>query len=464
MTSTTRFIAAATVWCCLLAGCKDGGSAPAAATPATVSGGFAPPSVQREIADMATLPQDCTAYLDPATKDLPLLSPQQHKAKCEEFRQKFFAPWRLSEQPRVDAGKVRQAIGVYEANPGFGHNGQHISQAFYQKLTRLADLDSFPNRNLPAISIRNTNVRQLPTSLPRFDDFHSEADGYPFDTLQESAIWAGTPLEVCHAASDGSWFYVQAPFVEGWVSAQDVALVDESFIKDWRERQLVAMVQDDVSLIDQAGIARFKAHIGALFPLASADDNGLSVLIAAADARGQAVRMHAQVPAGKAAMFGLTPTPGAIAAIANQMIGQPYGWGGMYEARDCSATMRDIFTPFGIWLPRNSAQQAQAGRPISIKGLTGPQKEQRILQQGVPLATLIACPGHIMLYAGQHAGRPVILHNFWGIHVVRNGRPEGRNIVGRCSITTLQPGVELPDIVKPNGDLLNRIDTMTLLN
>jgi len=492
----------------LLAGCKGG--APAAAPPAGADA-IASPSIQREIADLAALPQDCTAYLDPATKDMPLLSPQQHKVKCEEFRQKWFAPWaaggtpvravsspvRSASQQReethgrdahaTEAREIRQAIQAYQANPGFGHNGQQLSQSFYQKLTQLADLDSFPNRSLPAISIRNTNVRQLPTALPRFDDFHSEADGYPFDTFQESAVWAGTPLCICHAAGDGSWFHVQAPFVEGWVSAQDLALVDEAFIKDWRERELLAMVQDDVTITDQAGIARFKAHVGAIFPLASVGDHGFNVLIPVADARGQAVRMHANIPAANAAMFGLTPTPRAIAAVANQMIGQPYGWGGMYEARDCSATMRDIFTPFGIWLPRNSASQAQAGAVVSLKGLAGPQKEQRIIQQGVPLATLIACPGHIMLYAGQHDGRPVILHNFWGIHVVRpstcsgpgpstcsgpgpstcsgpgNGRPVGRNIVGRCSITTLEPGIELPDIVKPNGDLLNRIDAMTLL-
>jgi hypothetical protein len=500
--TATRFIAATICWCCLLAGCKEGATAPApGGVPTTASAGLAAPSVQREIADLTALPQDCTAYLDPATKDLPLLSPQQHKARCEEFRQKFFAPW-LADKARhgtgvppvsspsgygreqaeethgqdahaTDARQLRQTLRLqaYEANPGFGHNGRQLCQSFYQKLVQLACLDSFPNRSLPAIAIRNANIRQLPTALPRFDDFHSEADGYPFDTLQESAIWAGTPLLICHAASDGSWFYVQAPFVEGWVSAADVATVDDAFIKDWRERELVAMVQDDVPITDQAGIARFNAHIGAVFPLASTDGHGFSVLIPAADACGQAVRMTARIPAGKAAMFGLAPTPSAIAAVANRMIGQPYGWGGMYEARDCSATVRDIFVPFGIWLPRNSANQAQAGNVINLKGLASPQKEQRIIQQGVPLATLIACPGHIMLYAGVHAGRPIILHNFWGIHVVRpstcsgpgNGRPEGRNIVGRCSITTLEPGIELPDIVKPNGDLLNRIDAMTLL-
>jgi hypothetical protein len=310
----------------------------------------------------------------------------------------------------------------------------------------------------------------LPTSLPRFDDFHSEADGYPFDTFQESAIWAGTPLLICHATSDRSWFYVRAPFTAGWVSALDVAVLDDPTGQAWywstREpRELVAVIQDDVAITDigGTGVVRFKAHIGAIFPLEKADDEGFIVRIPIANTRGQAIMVQARIPAGKAVKFGVTPTPAAIAAIANRMIGQPYGWGGMYEARDCSSTMRDIFVPFGIWLPRNSADQAQAGQVVDLKGLSGEQKERLIIQKGVPLVTLIACPGHIMLYAGQHDGRPVILHNFWGIHVVRNGGPEGRNIVGRCSITTLQPGIELPDIVKPNGDLLGRINAMTLL-
>ena len=41
----------------------------------------------------------------------------------------------------------------------------------------------------------------------------------------------------------------------------------------------------------------------------------------------------------------------------------------MYQERDCSSTLRDLFTPFGLWLPRNSGQQAGEGIYISLKDL-----------------------------------------------------------------------------------------------
>ena len=31
--------------------------------------------------------------------------------------------------------------------------------------------------------------------------------------------------------------------------------------------------------------------------------------------------------------------------------------------------IRDLFTPFGLWLPRNSKEQAEAGRFINIRNL-----------------------------------------------------------------------------------------------
>ena len=41
-----------------------------------------------------------------------------------------------------------------------------------------------------------------------------------------------------------------------------------------------------------------------------------------------------------------------------------YGWGGLYGQRDCSSMLRDLYAPFGIWLPRNSSRQAKIGKVI----------------------------------------------------------------------------------------------------
>jgi hypothetical protein len=130
-----------------------------------------------------------------------------------------------------------------------------------------------------------------------------------------------------------------------------------------------------------------------------------------------------------------------VASVINQFLGQIYGWGGLYGYRDCSLTLHDLFLPFGIWLWVNSADQ-QKGDVISLQGLSRQQKEKIIQEKGLPFFSLIGLKGHVMLYLGQWNGQSVVFQNMWGIHTFRLFREDGRIIVGKAVITTLQPGKE----------------------
>ncbi len=105
--------------------------------------------------------------------------------------------------------------------------------------------------------------------------------------------------------------------------------------------------------------------------------------------------------------------------------------------------MLDLFAPFGIWLPRNSSRQAQAGEVLPLGELFGEEKEKAILDGGIPFLTLIWMKGHIGLYLGEHQGRAAFLHNVWGVKTESFWGEEGRAIVGKTVVTTLQPGAEL---------------------
>jgi cell wall-associated NlpC family hydrolase len=153
-----------------------------------------------------------------------------------------------------------------------------------------------------------------------------------------------------------------------------------------------------------------------------------------------------------------------MAAIANELVNEPYGWGGLHGNRDCSAMVRDLFAPFGIWLPRNSAHQAkQGGSFIDLSDLSADEKEGVILAQGVPYLTLLWRPGHIMLYIGSYEGEPLVFHNMWGISTRDLLGRRGRRIVGHAAITTLHPGRELFGYDAASADLKKNIIGMTLL-
>ena len=158
----------------------------------------------------------------------------------------------------------------------------------------------------------------------------------------------------------------------------------------------------------------------------------------------------------------VTPAATNVAKVGNFMIGQPYGWGGMFGDRDCSALTRELFTPFGIWLPRNSAAQSRSWQTVSLEGLSPSAKIDRILTQGKPFATRLWLPGHITLYVGQEHGEPAIFHSVWGVRTQGDGKISGRFILGRTMITSTRPGREL-DRVKAGTLLLDRMARMTIL-
>jgi len=246
--------------------------------------------------------------------------------------------------------------------------------------------------------------------------------------------------------------------------ARDVAFVDESFVRSWQNRRYAVMIRDQIPIYDERGRFCFKAPLGAQFPILREEVDFLDILVGVADENRQAVLKVSRISRDTATQRPLKMTRANLARVANELINQPYGWGGLNQNRDCSALTMDFFAPFGIWLPRNSGQQAhEAGRFIDLEKLSPAEKEMMIIQYGVPYATLIWRKGHIMLYMGAYEGKALIFHNMWGISTLDLRGRRGRRIVGHAVITTLRPGIELCSDLEAGCDPLRSVQGMTIL-
>jgi hypothetical protein len=396
------------------------------------------------IRDIRDLKQDHNFYLEAASADVVLLSPEEQLRRDLQYNARFFSPWHRT-APRYTRDDVEEEFRVGSRSPGFGENRRPLDPAWIRQVQANAQLEGYPNSGRRAITVAHTHMRTIPTLRPYFRSCGPDACDYPFDRFQQTLVPANTPLWVSHVSADGAWLLAETGYTYGWMPAREAAWVDEAFVRRWEEGRQVAVLRDDTPLYADDGRFLFKAPLGMMFPEEERSGHGYRILAAVADGDGTAVLRQAVLPEESAAAKPLPLTRRNLARVANALTGQPYGWGGMYENRDCSATIRDLFAPFGIWLPRNSTNQArEGGRWVDLSSLKPAEKERAIRKDGVPYLTLLYLQGHIMLYMGVHDDAVLVFHNFWSVRTKGKKKSPVRQIVGQAAITTLRPGGELP--------------------
>jgi len=415
------------------------------------------------IQDIRTLLQDNSFYLNRSTANHEAVTPEEQQRMVANFMHHFFLPWNQA-APANTRDELLREFAKYRSNPGYGENGRKHTGEWLEELARNADLETYPNARFTAITIDHSDFRMLPTLRPHFSSLRADGTGYPFDNLQNSAVPANTPIYVAHVSHDKSWVLAESHYGSGWLPARDVAAVDPKLIALWERSDYVAITRDGISVYDEEGMFLFKTDLGAQFPKLDEGEKNYGIMVAQADEHRTAQIRRAIIPRNGAVLQPLNLTPANIAAMANELINKPYGWGGLYRNRDCSAMLKDLFAPFGLWLPRHSSNQAlESGAFTDLSNLAPEDKERMILERGIPFLTLIWVKGHVMLYIGNQHGRAIVFHNLWGIKTQDLWGREGRQVVGHAAITTLHPGAELNNIQLSSDDLLNRVEGMTLL-
>lgn len=371
------------------------------------------------------------------------------------YRKKHFDIWK-----QKNPSDWSWAVEIARKNPGIGENLLPNNAEWIESLIANADLQSAPTWQA-AVVVADSPLRQMPTKKPYFLPSTIAGEGYPFDHWQNSAVFASTPVLIERKSKDGAWLLVHASFVSGWIESRNVALMHERDQERMRTLALFVPTSDNLALHAPNGLWLDNARIGKIF-VGQHTKNGIVAHIPQRALDGFVVWAKTQ-PTQQLQAFPLDLTQQNVQTIAAQLLGEKYGWGGLLGNRDCSAMLRDFWSSFGLWLPRNSAAQAQVeqGEMLELDKYTPHEKEQLILAKGRAWGSLLWLSGHIVLYVGELNQKAIVFHNLWGLRVIE-GTQESRAIVGRSILSDLWLGLELPNRV-PNMLLIDRIATMRTL-
>ena len=394
--------------------------------------------------DIRKFPQDLMAYAKLQKQDTPLIDQKIQLREDEYYMRVFFGPWNMKKASQ----KKRAISSLFKKARGYKIGGAAWQQREWNLMLQNANLKTYPSKLQPAITIYNTNLREIPTHEYRFSEPTNDINENPFDLFQYSILHAGMPVMIVHTSNDGLWHYVECPIAGGWVAASDLAYVDESFMEKWKNNKFVAITKDNVQLDGIAMSMKNQGNIGMILPTVGEDKKTWQVLLPISGSGNKAEIKQISLPKNVAQLKPIVLTPKNAATIGNVMMGQRYGWGGTLGLRDCSALTRDMLAPFGIWIGRNSSVQAKTGLVINLDGLLGSEKEKIVLNQGIPFLSLVGLKGHITMYVGPYKGRPAIFHNIWGLRTVDGSNTNSRFVIGRAVVTSLTPGLDIENLYR----------------
>ncbi|WP_041963351.1 SH3 domain-containing protein [Sulfurospirillum cavolei] len=383
------------------------------------------------------------------------VSPQ--KVAQDDFTYRYYSPWFRTHvsHDKEDALWANTSYGL--KNRYYGENLQLINGDEIDAIIKSTNKEAYGSINAHAIMIQNAQMRNLPTEKPFFKKTTLPGEGYPFDYLQTSRIHVAEPIIVSHYSRDGAWAFVESSFASGWIPTNSFVLVSAPERTEFINATKIAIVKDNVPLYNHQQRFITYAKIGAILPIVPREDNDFfHAYMYTRDADFKAQKLELLIPKNFAQIVPIDFTKENLSQIGDALLGEKYGWGGYLANRDCSAMTRDFLSPFGIWIPRNSAAQKSFGEYVSLKDLTPKEKEAMILKNGIAFLSLIYLKGHIMLYAGEYEGKALVMQNIWGVRTMEDGK-EGRNVIGKAIISDLYVGANQPNVPE-QGLLINRVE------
>ncbi|WP_455756024.1 SH3 domain-containing protein [Sulfurimonas sp.] len=408
---------------------------------------------QSVVNDLLSIPQNIEYYTKDYKEDK-LFEIQK------EYENLHFIAWNIQKLNKT-LNEIKWPFKYFDASKHYGENLLPVKKEFLDKMYEQSNFDDYQTLNKKGLTLKYSDIRALPTSRPLLLDPSLAGEGFPFDYAQNSSVNANVPLFISHYSKDKQWVFVFTSFTFGWLKSNEVVFIDDRYTSIWQDAKQILITKEDIPLYTSFGEPLFNTRVGMMFALVDEDEDNYTILTVSSSNGLKAIYNKSKISKDFASKKTLPFNEKNLNNIINEVSKKNYGWGGIYEQRDCSSMLMDMYTPFGIWLPRNSSHQRNVGEVIDLSGFDNTQKIKVIKEKAIPFQTLLYKKGHIVLYVGLHEDEVIVFHNTWAVKTKIDNK-EGRFIIGKPVFTTLKFGKEIVGYDK-DSELLKNIESMNIV-
>lgn len=327
-------------------------------------------------------------------------------------------------QAWIEALSVRPTRALYD------ETGNEGSRRAIDRLVNALDLDRIPQTQVTryGMVVRRASLRTFPTDLR----VYNAPDDRNLDRFQESALFPGTPVAVVHESRDREWLFVVSQAYAAWIDKDAVAFggKDEIFAHT-RRAPFVVVTGATVRTVharQEPRVSEVQLDMGVRLPLVQAlPEDGLvngqhpyfghAVDLPVRNTDGTLAFAPALIPlSADVATDYLEMTRANLLRQAFKFLGERYGWGHSFNARDCSGFVSEVYRSFGVLMPRNTRDQSVSPALNRIEVDPGMSYDDRLaLVRNTEIGDLIYVPGHVMMVIGHEDGDPYVIHDTAGM-------------------------------------------------
>lgn len=357
----------------------------------------------------------------------------------------------------LDGAEVREWIRKLSSRPEgerFDAAGAVLPAAFFDALDHNLALDAVPASQATryGLVVRRADLRTFPDATLIF----SRPGDTDIDRFQESALFSGTPVVVAHESGDGRWLFVASARYSAWIDRDAVAIGERDTVLGYARKSPSLVVTGATARTvynpEQPQVSELQLDMGVRVPLL-ADWPADRAVHGQHPYFGHVIELPLRqddgtlelVPALLPRTADVSPqplplTPANIIGQAFKFLGERYGWGHSYNARDCSGFVSEVYRSMGVQVPRNTRDQSVS--PALDKTLFDESDSHAARMAEVAkleVGDLVYIPGHVMMVIGRENGTTYVIHDTTGISYLGAGGDLVRMPLNGVVVTPLEP-------------------------